>query len=241
VVLPQPDFPTIKPLRLLGNRGLLCLLESASFHDRSLTSILNIVFKSIMYCVKCKRKTETKDVQNVTSKNGRPMLRGICAECGKAKTQFMKAAVGGDLASFISSMTQNIKLPCTKFPRELHLPGHSFTGPGTQLDLRLNSDLSPKVWSKPVDRVDSAAYHHDLAYAQHSDTANRNEADRAMVNELDNIPNPTVRERLERVIVKSILATKANFGLGLKKMKKSKKKTEPLNGVINSLKSYINQ
>jgi hypothetical protein len=175
-----------------------------------------------MYCVKCKRKTETKDVQTVTSKNGRPMLRGICAECGKTKTQFVRAPAGGDLASSISSMTQNIRLPWAKFPGELHLPGHSFTGPGTRLDVRLNADETPKSWSKPVDRVDNAAYHHDLAYAKHSDTANRNEADRVMVNELDNIPNPTVRERLERAIVKPILATKANFGLGLKKSKKKR-------------------
>jgi hypothetical protein len=36
-----------------------------------------------------------------------------------------------------------------------------------------------------------------------------------MVNELNHIPNPTIRERIERAIVKPILATKANFGLGL--------------------------
>ena len=39
-----------------------------------------------IYCVKCKARTETKDVQNVLSANKRPMLKGICAVCGKIKT-----------------------------------------------------------------------------------------------------------------------------------------------------------
>jgi hypothetical protein len=43
----------------------------------------------------------------------------------------------------------------------------------------------------PVDRIDLAAYHHDMSYATHSDTANRNVADRVMLNELDSISEPT--------------------------------------------------
>jgi uncharacterized Zn-binding protein involved in type VI secretion len=34
------------------------------------------------YCVKCKKKTEMKDAQRVTMKNGKPALRGHCAVCG---------------------------------------------------------------------------------------------------------------------------------------------------------------
>ena len=170
-----------------------------------------------MYCVKCKTKTETKDVQNVTSVNDRPMVRGICAVCGKTNTQFV--AKGGDLVSSLNSLTSSIQLPWAKFPGEMHLPGHSFTGPGIRLDLRLNPDGSYKDWSKPVDRVDNAAYNHDLAYAKYSDTAHRNEADRVMVNELNNIENPTARERVERTVIKPILATKAHFGLGVSKKK----------------------
>ena len=39
-----------------------------------------------LYCVKCKRKTETRDLLNVRSKNNRPMLRGICTECCTTNT-----------------------------------------------------------------------------------------------------------------------------------------------------------
>ena len=44
----------------------------------------------------------------------------------------------------------------------MHLPGHNLNGPGTKLKKRLNPDLTPKEWSKPVNRVDKAAYHHDI-------------------------------------------------------------------------------
>lgn len=196
-----------------------------------------------MYCVKCKRHTETNDIQNVVSKNGRPMLRGVCDICDKIKTQFIsRTAVnlsstpgsvaskkggdlvsGGDFVNSLNSVTSSIKLPWAKYPGEMHLPGHSFTGPGTRLDLRLNPDGTPKPWSKPVDRVDNAAYHHDLAYAQYSDTANRNVADREMINQLNRISNPTIKERFERAVVKPILATKAQFGLGLPDKTISKK------------------
>jgi hypothetical protein len=170
-----------------------------------------------MYCVKCKNHTETKNVQTVTTKNGRSMLRGTCDICGKTKTQFVKASQGGDLVGSLNSATSGIKLPWAKFQGEMHLPGHQFTGPGTRLDLRLNPGGAPKEWSKPINRVDNAAYIHDLAYDQHTDTASRNVADRQMINNLNNIPNPSLRERIERAIIKPILSTKASLGLGLKK------------------------
>src|SRR6218665_4089279 len=228
VVLPLADPPTIRPLILLGNSGLLNLLVLSPFHDKSLISIsiLNIILylniktdmkyiSNNFYCVKCKRETETRDLLNVKSKNNRPMLRGICTMCGTTKTQFVKNAKRGDLIGSLNSVTKNIKLPWARFPGEMHLPGHSFTGPSTRLDLRLNPDGAPKTFSKPVDRVDNAALRHDLSYAQYPDTASSNVADREMVDELNKIPNPTFRERVERAIVKPILATKANLGLGL--------------------------
>ncbi len=34
------------------------------------------------YCVKCKAKREMKDEQEVTMKNGKPALKGVCPVCG---------------------------------------------------------------------------------------------------------------------------------------------------------------
>lgn len=167
-----------------------------------------------MYCVKCKNKTETVDVQNVVSKNNRPMLRGKCAVCETTKTQFVKMSSGGDLVSSLNSVTGKMKLPWAKFPGEMHIPGMNFAGPGTNLDERLTSTGMYKEWSKPVDRVDNAAYHHDLAYQHFPDTATRNVADKIMLEQMDAIQNPTIRERIERGIIKPIISTKAKFGLG---------------------------
>lgn len=34
------------------------------------------------YCVKCKKKTEIKEAQEVTMKNGRKAVKGKCPTCG---------------------------------------------------------------------------------------------------------------------------------------------------------------
>jgi hypothetical protein len=34
------------------------------------------------YCVKCKAKKEMKDAQEVTMKNGRKAMKGVCPDCG---------------------------------------------------------------------------------------------------------------------------------------------------------------
>jgi hypothetical protein len=176
-----------------------------------------------MYCVKCKSKTETVDVKNVVSKNNKPMLRGKCSVCGCVKTQFVKmhTKTGGDLVSTLNKVTSKVKLPWAKFPGEMHIPGMNFAGPGTNLNERLTSTGAYKDWSKPVDRVDNAAYLHDLAYQHFPDTAGRNVADQIMLEQMDAIKDPTLRERIERSIIKPIISTKAKFGLGYNGKKKS--------------------
>ena len=128
-----------------------------------------------MYCLKCRRVTETKNIATATSKNGRLMRRSHCVTCGKTKTQFVKRAV--TRGRFLNTLVN-------KLPFEMHLPGHNFTGPGTKLYKRLNSDGTPKKWRIPINRVDNAAYHHDLCYSKHDDTKTRNEVcDKTMLGE----------------------------------------------------------
>jgi len=159
-----------------------------------------------MFCVKRKRYTETTDVHLFTSRNGRLMQRGYCAVCGKVKTKFVKSGTG------IFNKIVN------KLPFELPLPGHNFTGPGTRLDKRLNPDLTPKNWSNPINRVDTAAYHHDVCYAKKYNRKTRNEiCDKQMIQQLDGINKPSLRERLDRSIVRNLINAKVNLGLRLKK------------------------
>ena len=104
----------------------------------------------------------------------------------------------------------------------MHLPGHNFTGPGTKLNKRLNPDLTPKKWSKPINRVNKAAYHHDLCYLKNNDTATRNAVcDKNMLKELEGIYNPSIREKMERGLVSTLIGAKARFGMGVDKKKVS--------------------
>jgi len=95
------------------------------------------------------------------------------------------------------------------------MPGHNFIGPGTKLNKRLNEDMTPKTWSKPINRVDKAGHHHDFCYVKNKDTKTHNEVcDKNLLTELNGIYNPTLRERMESGVVSTIIGTKKRFGWG---------------------------
>ena len=88
----------------------------------------------------------------------------------------------------------------------MHLPGHNYTGPGRKLYKRLNPDGTPKEWSIPINRVDNAAYQHDLCYSKHDETKTRNEVyDKTMLEDLNVIVNPTSRKRIDKSIVGKLI------------------------------------
>ena len=39
----------------------------------------------LVYCLKCQAKTGSRDVEQMTLKNGRPALRAVCSVCGTGK------------------------------------------------------------------------------------------------------------------------------------------------------------
>jgi len=131
-------------------------------------------------CLKCREFTETRDVKQKTTKNNRQMLQGICVACGTKKSKFISASGKGFINDAINSL-----------PFEMHMPVHNFTGPGTKLNKCLNEDMTSKAWSKPINRVDKAAYHHDICYVKNNDTKTRNEkCDRKILEELNGYLQP---------------------------------------------------
>ena len=77
------------------------------------------------YCLKCKKKTNTKNISYLKSKNNRVIQKGICLVCGSKKSKFIsKPKRGGDIEKFLSGS----KFTTTGIPGELHLPGYSFCG-----------------------------------------------------------------------------------------------------------------
>ena len=78
------------------------------------------------YCLKCKKKTNTKNISYVESKKN--IQNRICSVCGSKKSKFIsKQKRGADMQKF-SSRSQ---FTTTEILGELHLPGYSFCGPGT--------------------------------------------------------------------------------------------------------------
>ena len=84
-----------------------------------------------IYCLKCKRFTPTKFLKEEVTKNGRRVLKGTCSICKIKKNKFLSSQKGG---SILNRMINNM-------PFEMHLPGHNFTGPGTNLKKRMPSAI----------------------------------------------------------------------------------------------------
>ena len=75
-----------------------------------------------MYCLKCRRVTETENIATAMSRNGRlNEAWSMYHMRQKTKTQFVKKDVAG--GSFLNTLVN-------KLPFEMHLPGHNFTVPG---------------------------------------------------------------------------------------------------------------
>ena len=70
----------------------------------------------------------------------------------KRRLNLLKKEAAG--RSILNTLVNNLSL-------KINLPGHNFTGPGTKLYKRLNSDETPKEWSIAINRVANAANPHD--------------------------------------------------------------------------------
>jgi len=75
----------------------------------------------VLYCVRCKRKTESTNVRSIVSRNKRLRLQGKCLVCKNTKSRFVRKHLkGGDFSSMLNSITSKIKLPWTRFKGEMH-------------------------------------------------------------------------------------------------------------------------
>src|SRR5271167_3401019 len=106
-----------------------------------------------------------------------------------------------------------------RFPGEIHVFGHSFTGPGTRTDLRLDPVTGePHEWSKPVNAIDATALDHDRAYELFGDSKyGKHVADRMMVKQLDSIPYSSLStsEKIQKFLVRNAINAKEKLGLGV--------------------------
>lgn len=171
-----------------------------------------------MYCLKCKQKTDTINVNQLLSKNNRKMAQGNCVACGSKKSCFIKSSQGNGL---FNTALQNLPLG------ELHLPTsqgeyvpngsfnntnkYSFCGPFTQFKQR---DEEGYQGTNPLDGLCKI---HDKFYSENQDTKSRNISDVALAhgaNEIANDPRFDRAQRRDAKFVSAVMNAKAKLGLG---------------------------
>ena len=175
-----------------------------------------------MYCLKCKRHTESIDIQEKITSNNRKRLTALCKICNTKKSQFVANKSGRGVFNKVLTAVGNTV-------GELHLPAsrgeyvpngsfndqnkYSYCGPGTKYEKR------NKEGYQGINELDGMCKLHDKFYNENTDTANRNISDEALAHralEIANDPKLDSAQRNMANIVYYIMKAKAKFGLGSK-------------------------
>ena len=101
-----------------------------------------------------------------------------------------------------------------KLPFELHIPFHSYCGPGTKLQKRLNRG------DPGINALDEACKHHDIAYAESNDLKKRNVADKVLSKkawERVKARDSSIGEKASAFAVANIMNMKSKLVMGIKK------------------------
>ena len=164
----------------------------------------------MIYCVRCKRKTDTINIVEKISKNNKPYISGLCSDCNGKKSQFISPKKGGDIHSLIG------KLP--RPPGGFTAPGYKYLGPYNDLDNQLEYNDHGQITKyhvQPKNAVDRIASQHDVDYSIcGKDTSCKNKADRIFVNKLDNLDNKD--KTTWGKVARHAINVKQKLGMGLK-------------------------
>jgi hypothetical protein len=134
----------------------------------------------------------------------------MCTVCNSKQSQFVSASVGHGVVmgrGVVNNLLNSKLLP------KLHIPGHKFTGPGTQVKGRL---LKGDV---PVNELDKAAQFHDMAYSIFKDTKDRHVFDKKLQDEAFNLVknlSTSLKDQAEAGLVGGVMLAKQKLGLGVR-------------------------
>lgn len=170
-----------------------------------------------MYCVKCRKVTDTINITNKISKNNRNMKQGNCSLCGTKKTQFVGKGIFNKALNTVGNIVGEMHIPADVGE---HVPNgsfnnlkkYSFCGPGTKYEQRV------KEGYQGINALDQMCKLHDKFYNEHKDTKSRNISDYILAKraeEIANDPNFDEKQRWWADKVRLIMQTKAKFGLGI--------------------------
>lgn len=176
-----------------------------------------------MYCVKCKKKTDTLNTVKVLSKNNRQMIKGTCVVCGSKKSSFV-ATQAGSPVPHVQGGRVDIHSLIGKLPKPKHgwtLPNHKYTGPWNPLHEQLDENDNPLPGQEPYNQVDAIALKHDICYRDHEN--DKHGCDKKMIQDLNDMTPKNLRERVDRGFVKAIIGSKLKLGLGVTKNLKGRR------------------
>ena len=201
----------------------------------------------IIYCFKCKQKTETLAGVELKSSNGRNMIKGTCSVCGTKKSVFVSSenrkSVEGKGFS-LNNLINNLPIEFHQYAEKgEYVPGgsfndqqkYSFCGPGTRYDQRVREGY------KGINELDKMCKLHDQFYNENKDTKDRNISDVALAHRADEIARNSNFDDVQRKdarFISGIMKTKAHLGFGVKtssnqKSKNSKRRPGIKNGTKN--------
>ena len=186
----------------------------------------------IIYCLKCKQKTETTDYLEMKSSNGRNMIKGICSICGTKKSVFVSSKYrefvgkGFDLNNLINNLPIEFHQYAEKGE---YVPGgsfndqqkYSFCGLGTRFEQRIREGY------KGINELDRMCKLHDQFYNENKETKDRNMSDVALAHRADEMArdsNFNDVQRKDARFISGIMKTKAHLGFGVKTSNNQKSK-----------------
>src|SRR5271157_4362655 len=140
---------------------------------------------NLQYCVKCKYKTDTLNIIQITTTNNKHINKGVCSICARNKSSFVsnkllppvrslagvKQLVGKGFS--LNSFVNNLPIELHQFAENGEdVPGGSFNnqqkysycGPGTKYEQRVREGY------KGINELDSMCKLHDQFYNENTDT-----------------------------------------------------------------------
>ena len=162
-----------------------------------------------IYCVKCKQKTDTSNIEKTITKNNRIAIRGDCVKCNTKKYMFVKnEGLGLDIHKLIG------KLPR---PSKGFVPhGYKYLGPynplHTQVKFDENTGDIQKIHVQPKNKLDEIAMNHDICYTVNPQ--NKGDCDRKMVKSIDEMSYKDTNKMA--MLARTIINKKHQLGLGVK-------------------------
>ena len=158
-----------------------------------------------IYCLKCKMKTDTNTIEEIT-RNNRLCVIGNCNICNSKNNMFINNGTGVfDIHKMIG------KIPFRP-SKGFVAPGYRYLGPYNPLDQQVtyNKDTGEiyKINVPTKNKLDEIAMQHDICYSVNSQ--NNNMCDKKMIKNIDAMENKNLMAKITR----GIINTKQQLGLG---------------------------